>query len=919
MDPNVSKKTPVVAAIDDQPTAGNGGGTQASEVLSLRAEVAALRGQLQQERRQAQATQAELAAALDALVEHAPIGLALLDRELRYLRINQPLATLCGGPAAALLGQTLPALVSDLAAQLEPLATRVLATGLAVQDCELAGQIAGQERLVQVSIYPVRVGAEVSGLSVYALDLTERRRAERGAAVLSRANAAFVALDVDAALQTLTEAVVPFVGDGCVVELLDDSGDRLTIAALAHRDAAHLPSYRQLWDSGAETCGQGVGPLAVVQSGTAARISCRRAEGRSAISGDWLGLMQALQIESWMGVPLSVRGCMIGVLSLSRMAPRPAFDEVDQCLAEKLARRAALAIELARFYEQTLHEQARAELAAGRMERLQAFTAALSQALTPQQIAEVVAHGGVMALGAKAGLVAILNSEETEFEFGAGTGYPPGALEKWTRYPFDSPVPIRDALVERQLIVLEDRAARLLRYPSLTDVPPDLDAGAWVAVPILHADRAVGALGLNFAAPRQFDEAERALMLTLGRQAAVALERARLFAAEARAHTAEQLANRAKDEFLATVSHELRTPLNAILGWTQLLRAPTFAAEKRERALATIERNARSQSKLIDDLLDLSRIISGKLTLNVGVVDPLAAIEAALDGIRPAAEAKRVQLQSFLLPNLGLILADAERVQQVALNLLTNAVKFTPAGGVVKVELRRRASEIELRVADTGAGIEPEFLPFVFERFRQADSSIRRAQGGLGLGLAIARYIIELHSGRITAQSAGVGCGATFVVTIPVASSVELGMSRSLREVGVGYPEGIAGLRVLIVDDEPDAREVLAELLQRGHATVTLAASAAEAFHLLVGDPPDVLISDIGMPGEDGYTLLRRVRALPADQGGRTRAIALTAYASSEDRKQALLAGYDVHISKPVDSAELLAVLANLGRRILDR
>jgi signal transduction histidine kinase/CheY-like chemotaxis protein len=516
--------------------------------------------------------------------------------------------------------------------------------------------------------------------------------------------------------------------------------------------------------------------------------------------------------------------------------------------------------------------------------------------------------------------VVILNDAATEFEIGATTGYPPGLIDRWTRFPATAAVPIADAVQHRELVVLEDRATRVLRYPLLADVPPFLDPGAWVAVPILHAERALGALGLNFATPHWFDDAERALMMTLGRQAAVALERARLFAAEARAHAAEQTANRAKDEFLATVSHELRTPLNAILGWTQLLRTPTFAVDKRERALATIERNARAQSKLIDDLLDLSRIISGKLTLHFGLVDPLTAIEAALDGIRPAAETKRVQLQAVLAPDLGLIAADADRVQQVAWNLLTNAVKFTPAGGVVQVGLTRKDDEIELRIADTGVGIWPEFLPFVFDRFRQADSSIRRAQGGLGLGLAIARHIVELHHGRITAESAGAGRGATFTVRLPIAHS-PLG-SKAARSEALplaAYPPELVGLRVLVVDDEADARELMAELLQRGQAQVSQAASAGEAYELLVRDRPDVLISDIGMPGEDGYSLIRRVRALPAPQGGRTSAIALTAYASSEDRKQALIAGYDVHVPKPIEQAELLAVLANLGQRIAHR
>jgi PAS domain S-box-containing protein len=381
-------------------------------------------------------------------------------------------------------------------------------------------------------------------------------------------------------------------------------------------------------------------------------------------------------------------------------------------------------------------------------------------------------------------------------------------------------------------------------------------------------------------------------------------------------------ASRLKDEFLATVSHELRTPLTSILGWAHMLRTGQFSVADSAKALETIERNARAQSQLIDDLLDVSRIVTGKLRLDVRAVDPNSFIEAAIEAVRPAAEAKAIRVQKIMDTGVVSVSGDPVRLQQVVWNLLSNAIKFTPKGGRVQIRLERVNSQVEIAVSDTGAGITPEFLPHVFDRFRQADGTTTRRQGGMGLGLAIVRHLVELHGGTVRAESPGEGRGSTFTVMLPVAPVYQrFGMEERVhpaaRDTLPSYecPDRLDGLRVLVVDDEPDTLELLKAGLGHCGAEVVTARSAGEALEVMVTAVPGVLISDIGMPDEDGYGLIRRVRALPVESGGRVPAIALTAYARVEDRMQALKAGYQMHVPKPVELAELVAVVASLVRR----
>jgi len=435
-----------------------------------------------------------------------------------------------------------------------------------------------------------------------------------------------------------------------------------------------------------------------------------------------------------------------------------------------------------------------------------------------------------------------------------------------------------------------------------------------------------------------FGESDERIVEGLAAQAAVAMDNAGLFEeakrerakaekiAEDNARLLEEAkeANRLKDEFLATVSHELRTPLTSITGWVRMLRSGMLDEPQASRALETIDRNTRAQTQIIEDLLDISRIISGKLRLDIRLVELANIIEAAIESARPAAEAKGIRLQMLLDPKASPVAGDVDRLQQVVWNLVSNAVKFTPKGGRVQVRLERINSHIEISVSDTGQGIAAGFLPHVFERFRQGDSSIARRYGGLGLGLAIVRQLVEMHGGTVAATSPGDGQGATFTVTLPLAilhsqsfeETKEIVHSpTNLPKISFECPPQLQGLRVLVVDDETDAREMLSFVLNQCQAEVRAASSAEEALTMLEDFNPHVLVSDVGMPEQDGYDLIRKVRAREKAANQKPiPAIALTAYTRIEDRMQALSAGFQTHIPKPVEPAELAAVIASLSQ-----
>ncbi|MGH7300904.1 MAG: hybrid sensor histidine kinase/response regulator, partial [Candidatus Rokuibacteriota bacterium] len=414
------------------------------------------------------------------------------------------------------------------------------------------------------------------------------------------------------------------------------------------------------------------------------------------------------------------------------------------------------------------------------------------------------------------------------------------------------------------------------------------------------------------------DRAET-ILRQLAEYAAIAIHNMRLLAHEHQMRAEAESASRMKDEFLAVLSHELRSPLQPLLNWAYLLRSPNLDPASAARALDAIERSTKTLGQLIEDLLDVSRIVTGKLRLQARPVRLPGVVRAALEAVESAALAKAVALEARIEPDLPAVLGDPDRLQQVLWNLVSNGIKFTPRGGRVTVSVAGRSSEVVLTVADTGAGIKREFLPHVFERFRQAESSANRAYGGLGLGLAIVRHLVELHGGSVSVQSEGEGQGAIFSVRLPVTAAMRAPTERAPAATTTDGPvdRSLSGLRLLIVDDEADAREVMRFMLERGGARVRTAESAAQALDAVREERPDLLISDIGMPVEDGYVLVRRLRAMEQSLGRRVPAIALTAYASEEDTRRALSAGFDAHLSKPVDPARLIEIAAGLvgGRR----
>jgi signal transduction histidine kinase/ActR/RegA family two-component response regulator len=388
--------------------------------------------------------------------------------------------------------------------------------------------------------------------------------------------------------------------------------------------------------------------------------------------------------------------------------------------------------------------------------------------------------------------------------------------------------------------------------------------------------------------------------------------RGQLLVRAERARAEAEAANRIKDEFLATLSHELRTPLTSLLGWSSVLREAKRDQKVLNQGLDAIDRNARVQAQLIDDLLDVSRIVSGKLNLDVRPLDISSVTRAAINVVRPAADAKSITLDYRAEPGLGAISADSARLHQIIWNLLSNAVKFTPQGGKITIRIEQEKSHAKVTVQDTGQGIDAEFLPRVFDRFRQADSSTTRSFGGLGLGLAIVRHLVELHGGTVSAESEGVGKGATFSATFPLLTERAEPVAHDLS---VAEVRSLDGLRVLLVDDEPEAREIISTVIGRTGAEVKACISASEALAKVTEWRPDVILSDIAMPEEDGYSFIGKVRSLPREKGGETPAAALSAYAREEDRKRALAAGYQMHIAKPIGASQLVTMVAKLAGR----
>lgn len=551
-----------------------------------------------------------------------------------------------------------------------------------------------------------------------------------------------------------------------------------------------------------------------------------------------------------------------------------------------------------------------AEAHARRLARLQSTTAALADAITVEDIGEVITGNVVGAFGRCRAVVFATRDGEPQLHLVASSDLSDEQRRALGHVPLDASVPAAFAARTGGELFLESREEFLALFPA-PFASPDIHAStqAVACAPLRRHREVVGALGMRFEQPRRFSSEDRAFFRSLADLCGEAMHRAALYEAERRAKEEALAASRVKDEFLATLSHELRTPLQSILGWARLLRTD-LDAKATAKAVESIDRSAKTQARLIAEILDASRVVSGRMHVDKRAIRLRDVVANALDTLRPEMEAKGLELDATFEDVPEVFFGDAGRLQQVVLNLVTNALKFTRPGGRIEVSLRG-GDPVELRVRDDGAGIPLDFLPFVFERFRQAKGGTTRAHGGLGLGLAIVRHIVELHGGTVTAESEGEGKGATFTVRLPAREGAPPSTSGvydpSSTDVSrLAVTPILEGVRVLVVDDDEGARELVASSLERFGATAFATASALEALRVLSEVRPRAIVSDLGMPEVDGYEMMRRIRARgPDDPPARVPALALTAYAREIERQRALDAGFQMHLSKPIDPLEL--------------
>lgn len=650
---------------------------------------------------------------------------------------------------------------------------------------------------------------------------------------------------------------------------------------------------------------------------------------------DYLAL--TLFILTGVVISLSIRR-----LRRQALSDRDARAEAERLLVEAEGSRTRADLELReRQKAEELLRQSEAKYRglAVRTNKLYELSAGLSEAVTVNAVARVIAHQGKTVVGASAASVAVLADAGQTFETICAEGYPRSVAETWQRYPATGGLLSFEAVRRRQPVFVSSFNELQRLYPESAAPAADGGFASAAALPLLIENAVMGVLAFHFTAPVHFDPGYSALLLSVAQHCAQALERARLYESAQAARRAAEEANRAKDEFLSTVSHELRTPLNAMLGWASLLKNGTLDGARHTRAIEAIYTNATRQAHLIEELLDVSRIVAGRAPIDRQTIDIGDNVRGAVEAILPLAEAKGLDVRVGASPSVA-VHGDPRRLEQVFLNVLSNAVKFTPGGGRIAVDTSVSGDHVEVRVTDTGTGIEPSFLPDVFERFRQADSTMARSVGGLGLGLFIARRLIEAQGGRISAHSDGTGRGATFTVSLPVAAMSPMAIvpfvaglppvadPRVPDDADAGAPAppvlasrhdspiaapSLAGIHVLAVDDDTDAREVMASALESAGARVTAVSSASDALQWLSRDRFDILLTDIAMPEQDGYALLRAIRRQVGVSYADIPAAAVTASAGDEERVRVLGAGFQAHITKPVRPETLASTVARLA------
>jgi PAS domain S-box-containing protein len=743
-------------------------------------------------------------------------------------------------------------------------------------------------------------------------DIDDWKRMEQTQRFLAQASQTFAAarLDLQTILDTVTRLVSELTQDVCVLNLLSDDGQSLDHASFYHPDPDVRSFVGDLLEQYPRRVDEGIGGR-IVRTGKPLLMAVSSQEEFSAvIQPEYRLYLERFQVCSTLLVPLKLQGETIGVLSLTRHSPADPHTQDDVNLFQDLADRAAMAIANARLYQQAEQARQRAERNADRTARLQSVTAALSESLTPVQVAEVIAQQTVGVVNAASVLVALITPQGNELEIIHALGEKMEIAPEWRRFSLAQRTPLTDAVRTGKPVWEEPLEDRMARYPHLAEKYAQISYPTWISLPLRVEGRSIGGIAITFTHLPQLQLEDRAFILSLVQQCAQAIARAQLYEAEQRARSQAEAANRMKDEFLAVLSHELRTPMNPILGWARILRQGKLDPQRAATALETIERNAKLQVQLIEDLLDISRILQGKLSVNPCPVNLASTINAALETVRLAAEAKDIEIHTDVSTAVAHVVGDGARLQQVLWNLLSNAVKFTPEQGRIEVRLVVVHAQAQIQVKDTGKGIQPDFLPYVFDYFRQADSSNTRTFGGLGLGLAIARHIVELHGGTIQVESPGEGQGATFTLRLPLLSTPAIPeQEKTLPNSGLA----LQGIRVLAVDDEIDNLNLVTFILEEAGASVVAVSSAQEALEHCRQTKPDILLADIGMPEMNGYLLLRYIRSLEAEYGDRPiSAIALTAYASEADQQQALAAGFQRHLPKPVEPEALLQAILEL-------